>query len=279
MKRDNLTKVALTGGNGLIGSRIIELLGKDFQFIPLNHQQLDITDKQQSSDVLTKVDFDLFLHLAAYTNVDGAETNKELAYRINVEGTRNVFEPAVAKNKKFIYISTDFVFDGKKPPYFEDSQPTPICEYGKSKYEGEKIIGNKAMIVRISYPYRAHFEKKKDFVRSIRSMLEQGKTLKMVKDSLMTPTFIDDIAFALKHLMNNYSPEIYHVVGGNSLSPYEAGRLIAKTFSLNESLIQPTTYEEYFQGKAYRPRNSEIKSKKNNFYPMKTFAQGLSAFK
>ncbi len=276
MKR---VKVALTGANGLIGSRVIELLAPDFQFIPLSHQQLDITNKQQSADVLNNIDFDLFLHLAGYTNVDGAETEKELAYKINVEGTRNVFEPVMAKNKKFIYISTDFVFDGEKPPFFEDSQPNPICEYGKSKYEGEKVVDKSAMIVRVSYPYRAHFEKKKDFVRSIKSALEQGKTLKMVKDCLMTPTFIDDIAFALKHLIGNYSPEIYHLVGGDSLSPYEAGLLIAKTFSLNDSFIQSTTYEEYFQGKAYRPRNSVIESKKNSFYLMKTFAAGLSALK
>ena len=94
-------------------------------------------------------------------------------------------------------------------------------------------------------------------------------------DALITPTFIDDIAFAMKYLFQNFTPEIFHIVGANSLSPYDAGKLIAKTFHLDTNLILPTTYEEYSKGKAKRSRYSEIKSKKNTFYRMKTFEEGL----
>jgi dTDP-4-dehydrorhamnose reductase len=278
-----MLKIALTGSTGLIGSRIIELLQNEFIFIPLLQSEVDITNREQITTLINKINFDIFLHLAGYTNVDGAEQEKDLVYKINAEGTRNVFESVINKNKNFIYISTDFVFDGKKPPYFEDSQPNPISYYGLSKYEGEKIVnppaGGKAMIVRLSYPYRSQFEPKKDFVRGIKSLLEQKKTLTMVTDSLMTPTFIDDIAYGLKYLFNNYSPEIYHLVGVNSLSPYDAGKLIAKTFNLDSSLIQPTTYKKYFINKAPRPQYSDIKSKKNNFYQMKSFKEGLEEIK
>lgn len=275
-----MLKIALTGADGLIGSRVVELLKEDFQFIPLPQSQMDITNPNQVKDVLREIDFDIFLHLAAYTDVDGAEKNKEISYKVNVEGTKNVFEAMPQKQKKFIYISTDFVFDGNKPPYDEESLPNPISYYGQTKYEGEKVVnppaGGGAMIVRFSYPYRAQFEPKKDFVRNVKYALEQKKILQMVTDSTITPTFIDDIAYALKYLFNNFSPEIYHIVGGDSLSPYDAGKLIAKTFNLDGNLIQPISYKEYFKGRAQRPQYSEIKSKKNNFYKMKTFEEGLN---
>lgn len=271
-----MLKVAITGSNGLIGSRILELLGRDFQFIDIPQIEVDITNENQILSKIQSLDFDLFLHLAAYTNVDGAEQNQDLAYKVNVDGTRNIFEAVKSKNKKMIYISTDFIFDGENPPYDEKSSPNPISYYGKTKYEGEKIVQNEAMIVRLSYPYRAIFEQKKDFARTIKSLLEQGKTLQMVTDSTITPTFIDDIVYSLSYLMNNYSPEIFHIVGENSLTSYMAGKLIAKIFGLDQNLIQETTYDKYFDNKAKRPKFSEIKTKKNNFYKMKSFEEGLN---
>jgi len=275
-----MLKVALTGADGLVGSRIIELLKNDFEFIPLPQKSMDITDKTQVDNALKNLDFDIFFHLAAFTNVPGAETNKELCFKINRDGTKNVFEAVNQKQKKFVYVSTDFVFDGINPPYVEDSAPNPVGVYALSKYEGEKIVnppaGGQAMIVRIAYPYRASFELKKDFFRTFKFYLENNKSLSMITDSLMTPTFIDDIAFGLKYLFNNYSPEIYHLVGSDSISPYDATMMVAEKFNLDKSLIGKTTYEEYVKGKARLPQFATIKSKKNNFYKMKSFEEGLT---
>ncbi|MEK7070721.1 MAG: SDR family oxidoreductase [Patescibacteria group bacterium] len=267
-----MTKILITGSTGLIGSRIIELLKNDFEFIPF---QGDITKKEDVETCVLSQSFDLTLHLAGYTNVDGAETEKDLAHKINVEGTKNLYETVKEKSNKFIYISSDFVFDGTTPPYDEESKPNPIGYYGQTKYDGEVVVKNGAMIVRIAYPYRAEFKDKKDFMRSIKSLLEQEKEIKGITDSTFTPTFIDDIVYGLKHLMNNYSEEIIHLVGSQTLTPYDAFKHIAKTFSLNESLIKKTTYAEYFTNKAKRPQYSEVKSKKNNFYKMKSFEEGL----
>jgi dTDP-4-dehydrorhamnose reductase len=276
---NNMLKIALTGADGLVGSRIIELLDQDFEFIPLPQNSMDITNKEQVDNALKNLNYDIFFHLAAYTNVSGAETNRDLAFKINRDGTKNVFEAVSQKQKKFIYVSTDFVFDGTNPPYFEDSQPNPTSVYASSKYEGEKIVKDQAMIVRIAYPYRTSFELKKDFFRTFKFYLENNKPLLTIADSLMTPTFIDDIAFGLKHLFNNFSPGIYHLVGTNSLSPYEAAILVAKTFNLDQKLIGKTTYEEYVKGKAALPKLADIKSRKNNFYKMKTFEEGLEEIK
>jgi len=271
----HMLTIAITGSTGLIGTRLIELLNKDFQFIEILQQEVDITDKDSLWNKIKSIDFDIFFHMAAYTNVDGAEKEKKLVYAINVEGTKNIFDMVLQKNRKMIYVSTDFVFDGSSPPYYEDSKPNPIGYYAQTKYKGEMMVKDRAMIIRPSYPYRKSFVPKKDFVRNIKYLLEQKKPLSMMMDALITPTFIDDIAFAMKYLFQNFTPEIFHIVGANSLSPYDAGKLIAKTFHLDTNLILPTTYEEYSKGKAKRSRYSEIKSKKNTFYRMKTFEEGL----
>jgi len=274
-----MLKIALTGADGLVGSRIVELLKTEFEFIPILQSQMDITNAGQVKNVLQGIDFDIFLHLAAYTNVAGAEQQKESAFKINRDGTKNVFDVVNSKGKKFIYISTDFVFDGKQPPYYEDSVPNPIAVYAASKYEGEKIVKDKAMIVRIAYPYRATFEPKRDFFRTFKSYLEQKKPLTMIADSLMTPTFIDDIAYGLKYLFNNFTPEIYHLVGSQSLSPYQAALKIAETFALDKSLIGKTTYDKYIKDKVALPKLADIRSKKNNFWKMKSFEEGLEEIK
>lgn len=272
-------KIAITGSTGLIGTKIIELLKNDFQFIELLQENLDITNQDLVNKTLNDLDFDLLLHLAAYTNVDGAEIEKDLAFKINVGGTLNLFQTVKSKGLKFIYISTDFVFDGGSPPYFEDSLPHPVSYYGKTKLEGEKIIKDQAMIVRLSYPYRDPYPLKKDFVQGIINLLRQGKKLQMVTDSSITPTLVDDIAFGLKHLINNYTPDIFHLVGADSFSPFDAGKLIADKFAFDQSLIQPTSYDQYFKNKVKRPRLSEVKSKKNDFFKMKTFEEGLTKIK
>lgn len=274
-----MLKIAITGGDGLVGSRIIELLNNDFEFITLPSSQMDITNKNQVFSVLKDLKFDVFLHLAAYTNVAKANEEKDLAYKINVEGTKNVFDVVSSQKKKFIYISTDFVFNGKNPPYFEDSSPSPVGVYGQTKYQGEEIIKNQAMIVRISYPYRASFEKKRDFFRTFKTFLEEKKPLKMITNSVMTPTFIDDIAYGLKYLINNFSNEIFHLVGSQSLSPYETALTVARLFKLDERLISTTTYEEYIKIKPGLPQYSDIRSKKNNFYQMNDFETGLKIVK
>lgn len=283
-------KILITGSTGLIGTRITEMLGEKYDFIPLLQSEIDITNKTAVDTRLSSTEYDLLLHLAAYTNVDGAENNKELCTNINVEGTRNLFEACQDKGKKMIYISTDFVFDGKKikngfdvatvapcetPSYTETSLPNPISHYGLTKYQAEQVVKDNAMIVRLSYPYRKEFAGKRDFVRTIRHLLEQQKTLQMVTDSLITPTFIDDMVMGLGYWIEHYSPNIFHLVGADSMSPFEAGQLIARTFGLDEKLIQPTTYAEYFAGKALRPQWARIVST-NTSFQMSPFDQGLS---
>jgi len=268
-------KIAITGATGLVGSRIVELLDKDFTFLPLNHSAVDITNADSVENTLGNLDYDLLLHCAGYTNVDGAEVEKEKVHLLNVTATKNLFEHTQKKQKKFIYISTDFVFDGNNPPYDENSSPNPIGYYGQTKYEGEQIVKDSAMIVRISYPFRASYDKRSDFFRSIKSLLAQNKPVAGITDSIITPTYIDDIASGLRYLINNFSAETFHLVGSESISPFTAFQTIAEVFNLNPKFIGETSYNSFFQNKAKRPKQGTTISIKNTFQKMKSFREAL----
>lgn len=257
--------VAITGSTGLIGSRIIELLSDRFTFLPLRMEDgIDITNKETLSSQPAARSFDYLLHLAAYTNVDKAESERELCHKINVDGTKNLLEICEAKGAKMILISTDFVLDGSTPePKNESAIPHPVGYYAQTKYEAEQVVKGKGMIIRITTPYRDDFPGKKDIVRTIRSLLEEGKSLTMIADNLVVPTYIDDIALALGYLIEHFSPEIYHVVGPEAISSYDLAMRIADKWHLNKSLITKTTHAQYGHGKAPRPQYGNIVSRKN----------------
>lgn len=283
-----MTKIAITGGTGLVGSRVIELLKDTYEFVMIDRSNgLDITDSSTLENIPN--DFDILLHLAAYTNVDGAEEDRDKgkesnAWKINVTGTQNIVDVCKSTNKKLIYISTEFVFDGEKGNYTEEDTPNPINWYGQTKYEGEKIVQNSGLpflIVRLSSPYRAFFETKKDFMRAMKSRLENNQEINGVKDHTFTPTFIDDFAHALDILISKNTEGIFHVVGSDWLSPYDAAVKIADVFDLDKNLIKPTTREEYFKGKAERGLDWSVKNDKIKTLGvhMKTFEQGLEEVK
>jgi len=300
------TKILATGLTGLVGSRFTELLDGvyEFEHISLTNG-IDILDKNAVYDKILSSDANIVIHMAAKTNVDGCEADKErdkqllgfgntaekedawrnekTAWAENVFGTQNVIDACKKAKKRIVYVSTDFVFDGTKKSYVEDEKPNPINWYAKTKYEGEKLIqtsGLDYMIVRIAYPYRALFERN-DFVRGLIVKLDKREKLSMVTDHVMVPTFIDDIANALDVLIRTGQKGIFHVVGSQKLSPYEAALTIAREFDLDESVISKTTRREYFAGKAPRPFCLYLKNDKIGKLgiEMSTFEKGLKEIK
>jgi dTDP-4-dehydrorhamnose reductase len=270
---DDKRQIAGIGLNGLFGTRITELLSDSYAFTNYSRETgFDLTNPSTMS-ALAQDPADVVLLLAAKTDVDGCEADKVLgeqgeAWKINVEGTRNVVAACQKNNKKLMYVSTDFVFNGEKEAgdgYTEEDTPDPINWYARTKYEGEKIVLNADipyLILRPAYPYRSEFEKKKDFVRAIISRLASGQEVKGISDHYFTPTFIDDFAYALDTLLAKEQTGIFHVVGSETLTPYEAALQIAAVFGYDKSLIQPVTREAYFAGKAPRPFNLKLENAK-----------------
>jgi len=282
-------KVLGTGLDGLVGSRIVELLSDKYEFENLSISTgVDITNRDVVLERIKASDAQIVLHLAAKTNVDGCEKDKALgedgeAWKINVEGTKNIADACSQTNKKLIYISTDFVFDGTKEVYSEEDIPNPINWYAQTKYEGEKIVQNLKtpwIIARIAYPYRANFTKL-DFFRAILSQLKKGESVTAVTDHIFTPTYIDDIASALDVLIGNNFQGIFHVVGSQSLTPLDAVNLIAQEFELDKSKINKTTRSEFFNSRASRSFQLRLKNDKITKLgvQMRTFEQGLREIK
>ncbi|OGH24385.1 MAG: hypothetical protein A3B47_01305 [Candidatus Levybacteria bacterium RIFCSPLOWO2_01_FULL_39_24] len=282
-------KILGTGLDGLVGSRIIELLSGKHEFENLSLSTgADITDRNAILQKIKNSDAQIMLHLAAKTDVDGCELDKPLgekgdAWKINVFGTQNVVDGCSESNKKIIYISTDFVFDGTKEAYSEEDAPNPLSWYAKTKYEGEKIVQTSKIpwiIVRIASPYRAVF-KKLDFTRAILKRLQEGLSVVAVKDHIFTPTFIDDIALAIDVLIADNLQGIFHAVGSQSLTPFAASILIAKEFSLDSSKITETRRAEFFNNRA--PRSFQLALKNDKIQrlgvKMKTFEEGLREIK
>lgn len=278
-----------TGLSGMVGSRLVELLQDKFEFSDLSITSgVDITDSEKVMDFVKNSNTETILHLAAKTDVDSCEDDKILleegqAWLVNVEGTRNIVESAKKYHKRVIYISSDFVFEGTKDFYTEEDMPNPINWYGVTKYEGEKILeesGISHTIVRLAYPYRANFPQKQDFVRRIIEAGKGNEEIKSLTDHFFTPTFIDDFAKALDILLQKELPGIFHLVGSQTLTPYEAVGEVFKIFGLQRNIL-PITRAEYFRNRAFRPCRLALKNDKITKLgaSMCKFTEGLKELK
>ncbi len=251
-------KIIGTGLSGLVGSRIVELLKDKFEFVDFSlDTDVNILDKENLTTAFEKnKDAVAVLHLAAFTDTNAAWEQRgdksRLCYQLNVEGTRNILELVQKYNQYFIYISTDFIFDGNKTtPYTETDIPAPIEWYGETKYLGEKLILKSGYlnynISRITYPYRANFDPKVDIIRKVLTKLQDKEEVKMFSDQICTYTFIDDIAYALGYFLKNKNTGIYHLVGSSSHSPYDMAKLVASIFGLDQNLVKPSSLKDYIK--------------------------------
>lgn len=279
-----------TGLSGLVGSRVVELLTPDFSFENLSFETgVDITNKESVDTYFAQSAAPWVFHMAAYTDVQGAEAEKELgvgskAWKVNVLATEHIVENCKKLGKKLLYVDTDYAFDGKKKLYTEDDAPNPLGWYAKTKSEGAKrvlTLGDHGLVIRISNPYRAYPVGKKDFVHKMLERLESKQGITGATDQLFSPTFIDDIALALRALVNSSAHGIYHVVSAPALSPYDAGVLIARTFGFDTSMVKPATFAEMFAGRAPVPQFAALSNDKITKLGvrMHSFSEGIAAIK
>ncbi len=248
-------KIIGSGLSGLVGQRVVELLSDRFTFVDFSLDGgLDILDYTALRSAYERhLDAVGVLHLAAFTDTHAAWGQRGdrsgLCYRLNVEGTRHMFDLAQRHKQHFVYLSTDFVFDGTKTTaYTEEDAPHPIEWYGETKYLGEKLViesASAATVARITYPYRTRFDPKADIVRKVIAKLSAGEMVKMFSDQICTHTFIDDIAAALGYLLEHRNAGIYHLVGSSSQSPYEMSRKIAEVFGFDAGLVQPSSLDDF----------------------------------
>ena len=256
-----MKKILITGANGMLGREAVQIFSDcGYQVIKGTRENLDITNRDLVNEFFAKNDFDLVLHAAAYTKVDDAESNKELAFLINSEGAKNV---AIASRKKLIpiiYISTDYVFDGEKgSPYLPQDKTNPINIYGASKLAGEEEIKKenpKHYIVRTSWLYGKHG---KNFVDTMIALSKTQKSLKVVNDQFGCPTWTLDLAEGAKTLIEKNMPfGTYHLCGGGVASWFEFAKKIFEILKIEIEVIPVATAE--FPRPAKRPKFSAMEN-------------------
>jgi len=250
-------KILITGSDGQLGKALRKVLPENDTYFT-TRKELDITDKNQSVQQIISNRPDIVIHTAAYTDVDGCEKNKPLAYSVNVIGTKNVSLACQKINALLVYISTDFIFDGaKKIAYQENDRPNPLSYYGKTKLEGELLVKKleKHLIIRTSWVFGEGpaFAKastgKKNFVQTILNLSKTKKEISVVNDQVGCPTYAADLASAIWQLINpkskiiNQVSGIYHITNQGSCSWYEFAKEIVKIKKLKIKIVPISTAE------------------------------------
>lgn len=264
--------VLVTGASGVLGNKIVKLIKKGFTFIPLhntkplhsNSLKLDITNSSETLSLLHNLKPYAVVHAASETNVDKCETEKEHAWKTNVEGTRNIAEACQKVHAKLVYISTDYVFDGEKGFYNEEDKLNPVNYYGLTKLEGESQVVQHCKnyaILRTSVLYGWH-PWKQNFATWVINELKQNKEITVVEDHYNTPTLTDNLAEMAIEAIPKDLQGVYHACGSERIGRYEFARQIARAFDLNQNLIRPIKMEQLTAWIAKRPRDSSLNTNK-----------------
>ena len=255
-----MKKVLVTGANGMLGQDLCPILKQNnFDVIETDIKDMDITKLDEVTKVLNEKKPDIVVHCAAYTNVDKAEDELEVARKINSKGTENIAQICAKNNITLIYISTDYVFDGKKnSPYMPDDEVNPINNYGLTKLEGELAVKKyctKYYITRTSWLYGING---KNFVETMLSLKDKPE-LKVVNDQMGCPTWTVELSKGIIKLLIKSKPYgLYHVCGGGQTTWYDFARTIFEYKNLKVNLKPCTTQD--FPRLAMRPKYSVMEN-------------------
>ena len=274
-------KIMITGANGQLGQELVQQFNQtQFSIYAFTKNDLDITDEEKVQKVVEEIQPDVIINAAAYTKVDLAETEEDLAYNINGFAQRNLAVAAEKVGAKICYVSTDYVFDGTATiPYKEYDACNPLGVYGKSKYVGEQLtqtLSSKYFIVRTSWVYGEYGS---NFVKTMLRLAENRDELGVVHDQVGSPTYTVDLAEFIIQLVQTEKYGIYHCTNSGTCSWYEFAQAIFEESGLHIQ-VNPLTSEQY-PTPAARPHYSVLDNmalKINGFSPMRHWREGLSSF-
>ncbi len=285
--------ILITGAKGMLATQIIkdiqrgrtELGGvndelRKAKVFMADIDELDITDKNLCVKYILEKQIDVVINCAAYTNVDGCETNQADAYKVNAIGPRNLAIACENARAKLIHVSTDYVFEGVGTvPYHEYDVPTPISVYGKTKLAGEEFVkefSSRYMVVRISWLYGYYG---KNFVKTMITAGKKLGALKVVNDQVGNPTNAADVSHHILKLITSEEYGIYHCTGKGECSWYDFAKEIIQLAGVNAT-VSPCTSSEY-PTPTKRPEYSSLENmmfKINNSYEMRDWQEALQSF-
>jgi dTDP-4-dehydrorhamnose reductase len=291
-------KVLITGANGVLGQHLVKLLidstnytitatGKGVSRLPFNSSNrfnyvpLDITNGVEVAAFIAEDRPDVIIHTAAITQADECEQNPIHCWNTNVTATRFLLGAAEIAGAAFIYISTDFIFDGIAGPYVESDIPGPVNYYGSSKLGAEKSVMESKLpwcIIRTVLVYgNILVGNRSNMVSWVQNNLSQGKKIQVVSDQWRTPTYVEDLAKGILLAIENKAKGIYHISGEELLTPYDMAMATAAYLALDSNLIEKVNASIFVQAAKRPAKTGFIIDKAKNelgFRPL-SFKEGL----
>ena len=289
-------RILITGSNGLLGQKISSIAVSQADVEPVftsrrpltysvaggHFEQMDISSKHDVYRVVGLIKPDVIIHAAAITQVDDCELKKEECWLNNVTATEYLLNASAKVSAHFIFISTDFIFNGQSGPLAEDATPAPVNYYGESKLAAENIVRaykSKWSILRTILVYGvAHDMSRSNIVLWVKKSLEERKSIKVVDDQWRTPTLAEDLAMGCWLTSMKSKEGIYNISGEEMMTPYDIAIRTARFFKLDESLITRTDSIQFKQPARRPPRTGFIieKAKSELGYKPHTFEEGLA---
>jgi dTDP-4-dehydrorhamnose reductase len=254
----NDTRIAILGGRGMLGTDLTKICRQQgFKVKVFDLPEFDITNSRQLKEAVDTVK--TIINCAAYTDVNGAESEAELAYQVNAEAVGRLGAFVKEADAWLLHISTDFVFDGKLDrPYLETDTPNPINEYGKTKLAGEQLLaqsGCRHCIIRIEWTYGSAGN---NFISKLtqRAKTDTDKVLKVVDDQIGSPTATTEVAKVICELLRIKPTDLFHFASAGYVSRYEMAKFIFDNLSIDVTLL-PCKTSDYVSA-AVRPLNSRF---------------------
>lgn len=279
-----MSRILVVGAKGMLGTdlvKVLESIPNKHEVIGWDIEDIDIQDEKNTIEKIEMVSPKIIINTAAFTDVDACEIHREKAFSINAEGMKHVAMGALRCGAKVVYISTDYIFDGKKrEPYSEDDDPNPINIYGQSKLRGEeyvKELTEDSLIIRTQWLFGKHG---KNFVTSILKQAKEKKTLSIVNDQIGSPTYTMDLAKVISQLIEYPLKGIFNVTNQDVCSWYTFGQAIIEFSGMRDVEIIPISSKELSR-LAPRPSYSVLnneKLKRETGITLRTWAEALKDY-
>lgn len=287
--------ILITGANGFVSWYLIRDLLKQnhkiiatskgasrlsFQDLKLHYETLDFTNAEDVNAIFRKYKPDVVVHAGALSKPDECEQNREAAFRTNVQGTASLLQAAAQCQSFFLFISTDFVFEGKSLNYKEGDTLNPVNYYGETKKLAEAAVQNypgKWSIVRPVLLYGKPMSGKQNILTVVAQVLQKGETYKVFTDQTRMPTYVEDLAAALITILDKQATGIFHICGCDVLTPYQMAIAVAEHLGYAPDTIEKVTASTFKQPAARPPITGFDLSKAiaELAYKPTTFAEGL----
>ena len=289
-------RILITGANGFTGYHLCGLLlhnghtviatglgdcrlpyATHPQFV---YQPMDFTHPGEVQAVVQAQQPDAVIHAGALSKPDECELHPERAETVNITGTKIMLDAAATCGARFLFLSTDFIFNGATGMYRETDEPGPVNAYGQSKLQAELLVQQYQhdwSIVRTVLVYGPNFSGRKNILNHIREKLEKGERYQLVNDQYRTPTYVGDLAAGIAAILEKKATGIFHIAGDDFMTPYQLGVMTASYLGLDPSLLQPVTAAT-FREPARRPLRTGFsidKAKRELGYLPVTLEEGL----